>query len=222
MDWRSERVALNVARAGGGRHNGRLMRKSNLFAAFAFASIAAAVVSFGSTADAQVIRCTDAAGKVSYTDKVCPSNTRRSEQLEGMETNGTTVGGPAPVLPLPAPTVRSSEPAPLQTQPNGGLTVIDPRARDLAESQRQTRERSEQEAADRTGAGLYPYPYGGYTGGYHRRAARPQDLRPTLRSCDAGGCSDTMGNHYDRAGKVDRYVRPDGRTCRPVGTTVVC
>ena len=198
------------------------MRKSPLFAAFAFATIAVAVAGFGfgSIAAAQVIRCTDAAGKVSYTDKACPSNTRRSEQLEGMDTNGTTVGGSAPVQPLP--TVRSGEPAPLQTQPNGGLTVIDPRARDLAESQRQTRERSEQEAADRTGAGLYPSPYGGYTGGYHRRAVRPQDLRPTLRSCDAGGCNDTMGNHYDRAGKVDRYVRPDGRTCRPVGTTVVC
>ena len=198
------------------------MRKSPLFAAFAFATIAVAVAGFGfgSIAAAQVIRCTDAAGKVSYTDKACPSNTRRSEQLEGMDTNGTTVGGSAPVQPLP--TVRSGEPAPLQAQPNGGLTVIDPRARDLAESQRQTRERSEQEAADRTGAGLYPSPYGGYTGGYHRRAVRPQDLRPTLRSCDAGGCNDTMGNHYDRAGKVDRYVRPDGRTCRPVGTTVVC
>lgn len=198
------------------------MRKSPLFAAFAFATIAVAVAGFGfgSIAAAQVIRCTDAAGKVSYTDKACPSNTRRSEQLEGMDTNGTTVGGSAPVQPLP--TVRSGEPAPLQAQPNGGLTVIDPRARDLAESQRQTRERSEQEAADRTGAGLYPYPYGGYSGGYHRRAARPQDLRPILRSCDAGGCNDTMGNHYDRAGKVDRYVRPDGRTCRPVGTTVVC
>ena len=44
----------------------------------------------------------------------------------------------------------------------------------------------------------------------------------TLRNCDAGGCSDTLGNHYDRSGKVDRYTRPDGRTCRPIGTTVVC
>ena len=198
------------------------MRRSNLVAAVAFASIAVAVAGFGSTAtaNAQVIRCTDAAGKVSYTDKVCPSNTRRSELLEGMDTNGTTVGGSAPVLSVP--TVRSTEPAPLQPQRSGGLTVIDPRARDLAESQRQARERSEQEAADRAGTGLYPYPYGGYTGGYHRRPARPQHLRPTLRNCDAGGCNDTMGNHYDRAGRVDRYVRPDGRTCRPVGTTVVC
>ena len=193
------------------------MRRSNFVAAIAFASIAVAVASFGSTANAQVVRCTDAAGKISYTDKACPPSTRRSEQLEGMDTNGTTIGGTAPV-----PTVRSTEPAALQPQPNGGLTVIDPRARDLAESQRQARERSAQEAADRSAAGLYPYPYGGYSGGYHRRAARPQDLRPTLRSCDAGGCNDTMGNHYDRAGKVDRYVRPDGRTCRPVGTTVVC
>lgn len=199
------------------------MRRSNLVTSVTsavFAALAIAVAGFGSAANAQVIRCTDAVGKISYTDKACPSNTRRSEPLEGMDTNGTTIGSPAPVA--PAPTVRSTEPAPLQPQPNGGLTVIDPRARDLAESQRQARERSEQEAADRTAVGAYPYPYGGYSEGYHRRAARPQDLRPTLRNCDAGGCNDTMGNHYDRAGKVDRYVRPDGRTCRPVGTTVVC
>lgn len=199
------------------------MRRSNLVTSVAsaiFAALAIAVAGFGSAVNAQVIRCTDAAGKISYTDKACPPSTRHSEQLEGMDTNGTTIGGPAPVA--PAPTVRSTEPAPLQPQPNGGLTVIDPRARDLAESQRQARERSEQEAADRSAAGLYPYPYGGYSEGYHRRAARPQDLRPMLRNCDAGGCNDTMGNHYDRAGKVDRYVRPDGRTCRPVGTTVVC
>ncbi|MGJ7580834.1 DUF4124 domain-containing protein [Variovorax sp. RHLX14] len=200
------------------------MRRSNLVAAaVTFASVAFAVASVGSPANAQVIRCTDAAGKISYTDKACPSNSRRSEPLEGMDTNGTTVGGSAPVKLVPTlPTVRSIEPVPSQPQPNGGLTIIDPRARDLVESERQARERSEREAADRTGAGLYPYPYGGYSGGYHRRAARPQDLRPTLRSCDAGGCNDTIGNHYDRAGKVDRYVRPDGRTCRPVGTTVVC
>ena len=65
--------------------------------------------------------------------------------------------------------------------------------------------------------------YGGAYGGIHRGPPAPlPDLRPRLRNCDGAGCQDTQGNHYDRAGRLDRYVRPDGRTCRPVGTTVVC
>ena len=47
-------------------------------------------------------------------------------------------------------------------------------------------------------------------------------MRPRLRNCDASGCRDNMGNHYDPKGRVDRYVQPDGRTCRPVNSTVVC
>jgi hypothetical protein len=47
-------------------------------------------------------------------------------------------------------------------------------------------------------------------------------MRPRLRQCDASGCRDNMGNHYDPKGQVDRYVQPDGRTCRPVNTTVIC
>lgn len=166
---------------------------------------------------AEITRCTDAAGKVSYTDKACPSDTRRAEQLEGLESNGTSY----------PPTVRPSSPVPAATAAapavpvpqDGGLTVIDPRGRDLADARRRAREQQLQDDVDRETGWAYPAPYPHAS---HRRAARPRDLRPTLRNCDAGGCSDTLGNHYDRSGKVDRYTRPDGRTCRPVGTTVVC
>ena len=187
--------------------------------------LASALAGFGPPVAAEVTRCTDAAGKVSYTDKACPSNTRRSEQLE-IDTNGTTYpAAPAPA-PARAPAPASAPEVVAQPPADGGLIVIDPRARDVAESRLQERERQRREAAERDAAGAYPYPYpypySGYPSAQQRRAGRPQDLRPTLRNCDAGGCNDTMGNHYDRAGKVDRYVRPDGRTCRPVGTTVVC
>lgn len=166
---------------------------------------------------AEITRCTDAAGKVSYTDKACPFDTRRAEQLEGLESNGTS--NPPTVRPT-SPVPGATAPAPAVPVPqDGGLTVIDPRGRDLADARRRAREQQLQDDVDREAGWAYPAPYP-YAS--HRRAARPRDLRPTLRNCDAGGCSDTLGNHYDRSGKVDRYTRPDGRTCRPVGTTVVC
>ena len=198
------------------------MRNPNVFRFVCLAALAGAIAGLVAPAAAEVTRCTDAAGKVSYTDKACPSDTRRSEQLE-IDTNGTTY--PAAPVATAAPARAAAPPPAASTQPpaDGGLTVIDSRARELAESRLQERERQQREAAERDATGAYPYPYPyTYPNAHQRRAARPQDLRPTLRNCDAGGCNDTMGNHYDRAGKVDRYVRPDGRTCRPVGTTVVC
>lgn len=165
-------------------------------------------------ASAQVTRCTDAAGKVSYTDKACPSSTRQATQLEGIETNGTsiTVAGTKATQPSGVATPTPTQ-APVPVRPDSGLVVIDPRAPVPLQ------DRTDREVA-RDGGDPYAYP--GYPGAYRRNWRQPQNPGPTLRNCDAGGCSDTMGNHYDRAGKVDRYVRPDGRTCRPVGTTVVC
>jgi len=62
----------------------------------------------------------------------------------------------------------------------------------------------------------YGYPSGGY------RPAPPRNLGPRFRNCDANGCDDKQGNHYDRTGTLNRYKSLDGRTCTPVGTTVVC
>jgi hypothetical protein len=47
-------------------------------------------------------------------------------------------------------------------------------------------------------------------------------MRPRIRGCDAQGCQDKQGNHYDRSGQLDRYQSSDGKTCRPIGTTTVC
>jgi hypothetical protein len=49
-----------------------------------------------------------------------------------------------------------------------------------------------------------------------------RNLQPRIRNCDAAGCQDTQGNYYDRSGRLDRYQTPDGKTCRPVGTTTIC
>ena len=47
-------------------------------------------------------------------------------------------------------------------------------------------------------------------------------MRPQLRSCDAGGCNDTLGNRYNPTGKLQSYQGLNGQRCQPVGTTVVC
>jgi len=65
--------------------------------------------------------------------------------------------------------------------------------------------------------GGHPYPPG-----VAGRPPRPRHLGQRMRHCDAGGCQDTQGNHYDRTGRLDRYRSLDGRTCQPVGTTTVC
>jgi hypothetical protein len=67
------------------------------------------------------------------------------------------------------------------------------------------------------------YAYPGYAGVYGRPAPAPaRDMRPRIRSCDAGGCDDRQGNRYNRSGQLERYQSIDGKTCRPVGTTTIC
>ncbi|RZL57544.1 MAG: DUF4124 domain-containing protein, partial [Variovorax sp.] len=63
----------------------RFVAVGTLLVAAGFGSPAAA----GAAAGSGVVRCTDSTGKVSYTDKECPSSTRRSERLDGIDTNGT-------------------------------------------------------------------------------------------------------------------------------------
>lgn len=105
-------------------------------------------------------------------------------------------------------------------QPSNGLTIIDPHAGDRAEAQQRACEQQRRDEADRAAAeALYPYPG---DPGYGRPTARPRDMRPRIRNCGPSGCQDSLGNHYDPTGRLDRYVRPDGRSCRPIGTTVVC
>jgi hypothetical protein len=132
------------------------------------------LVPLGATATAQVVRCEDAAGNVSYNDTGCKAGARRSE------------------LVFPPEATRQSAPSSPPSSPYVPYVPNVPYA---------------------------PYPHGDVR---RRQDAQPQDMRPRIRSCGPSGCQDTQGNHYDRSGKLDRYVRPDGRTCRPVGTTVIC
>lgn len=175
-------------------------------------------------AGAEVLRCEDASGKVSYTDGACPAGTR-PQRVSTQE--------PVSVLPDPQserahatprepsqPRAPSAQPA----QPPAGAVIIDSRGAtptERTDSQRWDGDLGgDPQVADE---GAYPYPYPYPYGGAQRPPPPPRDMRPRIRNCDATGCNDRQGNTYNpNTGKLDRYQSIDGKTCRPVGTTVVC
>lgn len=179
--------------------------------------IPAAFLFLGFGAHAEVLRCVDAAGNVSYTDQRCPAGARQAGQVQIAEPPPPSAQPVAPSTPAPRPEAVAPPPPP------AGPGVFDHRANERAEAQQREIdrlreiERLRREAEYAQDSAGYPYP------GAYRPPAVPQDLRPQLRHCDAGGCHDTQGNTYNRSsGKLDRYQSIDGKTCRPVGTTVVC
>lgn len=206
-----------------------------MFRALSFAaSMAASFLLLASPADAQVVRCVDAAGKVRYTDSGCAKGERQSEVVLNTEASPPSTVQENHRRQEQLDSVErarqlqreSVETVQRQSAPTGGsgLVVIDPRGEQRAQAERDQAERQQREAqlaADEAWRQGYGAP--GYSGGYYPRPAPPpRDMRPRLRNCDASGCRDNMGNHYDPKGRVDRYVQPDGRTCRPVNSTVVC
>lgn len=203
------------------------------FRAFTVLFVASTAL-FAAGAGAQVVRCVDAAGKVRYTDSGCAQGDRQSEVVLGPEATQPSAGPAQDRRQEQLDSVararqlqrESVETVQRQSAPTGGsgLVVIDPRAEQRAQAERDQAERRQREAQlaadDAWRQGNVGQGYGG--GYYPRPAPPPRDMRPRLRQCDASGCRDNMGNHYDLKGNVDRYVQPDGRTCRPVNTTVVC
>ncbi len=178
-----------------------------------------------SGASAEVLRCEDAAGKVSYTDGACPAGTRPQRNV--------STQAPVSVLPDPQGDERARAAREREAQDSAarrpppsaptGAVIIDGRGSgpsERTEAQRWDTDRgSDPVLADE---GYYPYPYP-YAGGANRPPRPPRDMRPRIRNCDATGCTDTQGNTYNQnSGQLDRYRSIDGKTCRPVGTTTVC
>ena len=168
-------------------------------------------------AAAEVIRCTDEAGNVSYTDSRCPAGTKQMGRVPIQEPPPVTEAErqrraqEAETAARASAQRREAAPPAVPAPPtSSGPIIIDGRGQGGGSNT----------IAGRDDAGLvddgYPYP------GVYPRAARPRDMRPRIRSCDGTGCQDTQGNHYNRSGQLDRYQGIDGRTCRPVGTTTIC
>jgi hypothetical protein len=178
------------------------------------------------SASAEVLRCVDAAGKVSYTDGACPAGTRPERRVSTREPV-TVLPDPAGATRPPPPPARESINPPATRQPPpapvtpGGAAIIDGRgtsANERTDDSRWDTDRGSDPLVAQEDYG-YPYPYAGV----QRPARPPRDMRPRIRNCDATGCTDTQGNTYNRnTGQLDRYQGIDGKTCRPVGTTTVC
>jgi len=184
-------------------------------------------------AAAEVLRCEDGAGKVTYTDGNCPAGTKPQR---------VSTQAPVSVLPDPqgdraraareASEARQSNRDPgraaqqQQQQPEApaGAVIIDGRGANPGERTDAQRWDGDLGADPQVASeGYYPYPYP-YAAGVQRPPARPRDPRPRPRDCNAAtGCTDRLGNTYNpNTGKLDRYQGFDGKSCRPVGTTVVC
>jgi hypothetical protein len=179
------------------------------------ATLAAIAVSFGAPLHAQVIRCADANGAVSYTDKSCPPGSALVGRIE--------IPDPPPPPPNAVPSVlpssADSRAAAVQAPPSMPVPApVVPQGYAGGYPQGQGVAPGDATVADDGSAYPYPYPY---AGGYAPGAPLP-DMRPQMRKCDASGCLDTLGNHYNRAGQVDRYQAANGKTCRPIGTTTFC
>jgi hypothetical protein len=163
----------------------------------------------GPLCSAEVLRCTDTKGNVSYTDSGCPAGARQV--------------GSVPILAPPDPDpyaeanraralqdqamVRSRDPAAMpphlvqpMAQPGGAVVMNAP----LGDTD------------------VDPYVDYGYGYGYPGRPLPPRDMRPRIRNCDAGGCQDWQGNRYDRTGQLSSYRSLTGQNCKVVGTTQVC
>ena len=175
-------------------------------------------------AGAGVIRCSDAAGNVSYTDGACPPGARPVARVEIPDPT-TMPPPPQPAFaPNPPPaSLPPQAPAPVYAYPPpapAGPVIIDARGGSTTDSVGRP---EESRWSDRGQDPPLWYDDGYAWPGVSHPPRPPRDMRPRIRSCDARTCKDTQGNHFDRTtGQLDRYRSIDGRTCQPVGTTVVC
>jgi hypothetical protein len=198
------------------RHNECSMRR---FLVLAIMTI------LGPMSSAEVIRCADAAGNVSYTDSACPAGARqlgrvsvpeaaiqaRDEADRHWQEQNMDAGRASPLHREP------TEAAARPSQAPAGPVIIDSRGSGSNSSGRAGDSRWSERGDDPTVADYgYPYP------GAYRQPMPPRDMRPRIRNCDETGCRDTLGNHYNRSGQLDRYQGLDGKNCRPVGTTTIC
>lgn len=180
--------------------------------------LAAVLATFGFPAGAEVIRCTDAAGNVSYTDGSCPHGARKVASVTTTDPIAV-VGGdrqPAPVRSTPPDHDSSVATAPPPT-PAGPIIIDGRRTGNGAGG------RSDDSRWSDRGEDPMWIDDGYYSPGVNRPPNRPRDMRPRITKCGDRTCKDVQGNHWDRTtGQLDRYRSIDGRTCRPVGTTTVC
>ncbi|MBO9513939.1 MAG: DUF4124 domain-containing protein [Variovorax sp.] len=178
--------------------------------------LAAAFATLGAPAGAEVVRCADAAGNVSYTDGACPHGARKVARVTTTDPVAVLGGQQRPVPAGPAdresPAATAPPPAP------AGPIIIDGSRTGNGHAGRAEDSRWSDRGEDPM------WIDDGYFGpGVNAPARRPRDMRPRIVGCEGRTCVDKQGNHWNRnTGQLDRYRSIDGRTCQPVGTTTVC
>lgn len=191
---------------------GAMCRRPLVFAMF---------ILFGSACGAEVIRCADAAGNVSYTDGACPAGARAVSRV-ALPDALPPASAPVPAV-ADRPRSTRREPAEAAARPPpapSGPAVIDARGNAAGSG---TEPAADSRWSDRgTDPVFIDDGYGYGYPGTNRPPGPPRDMRPRIRNCDAGGCDDRQSNRYNRSGQLERYQGIDGRTCTPVGTTTVC
>lgn len=166
-------------------------------------------------AGADVIRCADAAGNVSYTDAACPTGAKKVARVSTVEPISVVRGADKP---RPAANVESTDVAAAPPPAPSAPIIIDGRRDGNAGGAVPDNSRWSDRGVDSIvidDGSMYAAP--GVS-----RPPRPRDMRPRIRSCGSRTCEDTQGNHFTHSGQLDRYRSIDGRTCQPVGTTTVC
>ncbi|MGJ3704611.1 DUF4124 domain-containing protein [Variovorax sp. AFSI2.2] len=185
------------------------------------ALVATTLLAASFAACAQVHRCTDAAGKVSFSDTACPTTAKQAarvlgadatdrrweNEVYGRQRNMESIENAARLLREPTSDAVGDA--------GGGIIQSDPNERIRAQDERNMQRRMATMDADRARRA--------------ERDARADEARQagsgaptTITNCNASGCWDSAGNRYNRTGDGRNFWRADGKFCRANGNTFSC
>lgn len=213
-----------------------------------FAAAACCMLSLG--AQAQVNRCIDGAGKVTFSDTACSTSTKQADQVMGSDATAKHYDPGAPQRNLDsinraAALQQATVEGVIQQSQGGvdaGLIGTPPSAAaPRAQAAKDPNPISCDTYSTRRGCvggsranNSNWSPNRGYYGGggsadaaYEqqqeraRQAAARAAATATSAGCNASGCWDTAGNRYDRAGG-NGFWRSDGKFCTSTGNTFAC
>ncbi len=182
--------------------------------------VLAVLLSVGPMASADVIRCTDPAGRVSYTDGTCPAGAKKVARVSTVEpvsvVHGPNDPRPDSIIDAGPPPHDPREIAAMPPQVPSGPVIIDGRRDGNGGSALPSDSRWSDRGVDSIvidDGSMVPAP--GVSG-----SSRPRDMRPRIRSCGSRTCEDKLGQPlYPFRLNLTGYRTIDGRTCQPVGTT---
>jgi len=185
------------------------------------ALVATTLLAASFAACAQVHRCTDAAGKVTFSDTACPTTSKQAARVLGADATdrrweNEVYGRERNMQSIENATRLLREPtSDAVGDAGGGIIQSDPNERIRAQDERNMQRRMATIDADRARQ--------------EERDARAEEARRAgtgapaiLTNCNATGCWDNAGNRYNRKGDGQSLWRSDGRACRTRGNTISC